>query len=329
MHFSKETSLPDACATAYLRLDNAERTATRFQKMASKKILILGGKGRLAGSLVSSWGQIHEVTSLARPALDVADLDALERLLEKNEFDILVNGTGLTNVDRCETDREEARVVNALAPKVMADAADARGARFIHFSTDYVFDGSKRDAYTEADRPAPMGWYGKTKLAGEEAVLTKGGRHMAVRVSWVFGPSKPSFVDSLIERAGKEPVLEAISDKYSSPTFAADVARWIAPFFEPGLPGGLYHACNAGSCSWQEYGAYALECAGDAGLDLKTRTVLPIRLADMKQFIAPRPVFSILSSDKLAEVTGMEPRSWREALREYIFQKYAPISSSN
>jgi len=297
--------------------------------MASKKILILGGKGRLAGSLVSSWGQNHEVTSLARPELDVANLDDLERLLEKKEFDILVNGSGLTNVDRCETDREEALVVNALAPKVMAAAADARGARLIHFSTDYVFDGSKRDPYTEADIPAPLGWYGKTKLAGEEAVLSMGGRHMVVRVSWVFSSAKPSFVDSLIERAAKVPVVEAISDKWSSPTFASDVAQWMEPFFEPSLPGGLYHACNEGSCSWQEYGAFALECACDAGLHLKTRTVRPISLADMNQFIAPRPVFSILSTRKLTDVTGMEPRSWREALREYIFQKYAPIPSSN
>ena len=152
---------------------------------------------------------------------------------------------------------------------------------------------------------------------------------MVVRVSWVFGPAKASFVDSLIERAAKVPVVEAISDKCSSPTLASDVAQWMEPFFEPDLPGGLYHACNAGSCSWQEYGAFALECACDAGLHLKTRTILPISLADMKQFIAPRPVFSILSTRKLTDVTGMEPRSWREALREYIFQKYAPIPSSN
>jgi dTDP-4-dehydrorhamnose reductase len=308
---------------------NGKKSHSLPNDMASKKILILGANGRLAGSLVSSWSKNHEVTTLTRPELDVANLHSLQRLLEKKEFDILVNGTGLTNVDRCESDREEARIVNALAPDVMAHVADARGARLIHFSTDYVFDGTKRDPYTEADRPAPLGWYGKTKLAGEDVVLKEGGFHMAVRVSWIFGRAKPSFVDALIEQATKESVVEAISDKYSSPTFAEDVARWMEPFFEPSLPGGLYHACNAGSCSWQEYGAYALECAGDAGLDLKTRTILPIRLADMKQFIAPRPVFSILSSRKLAEAIGMEPRSWREALRDYIFQKYAPISSSN
>lgn len=297
--------------------------------MAAKKILILGGKGRLAGSLARSWSKTLDVTSLSRPELDVANLNDLQRLLEKKEFDILVNGTGLTNVDRCETDREEAHTVNALAPMVMAQAADSRGARLIHFSTDYVFDGTKRDPYSETDSPAPLGWYGKTKLAGEEAVLTKGAKHMVVRVSWVFGPAKSSFVDSLIERAGKESRVEAISDKYSSPTFAEDVAQWIEPFFEDGLPGGLYHASNADSCSWQEYGAFALECASEAGVELEAREVLPISLADMKQFIAPRPVFSILSTSKLAKAIGTEPRNWREALREYIFQKYAPISSSN
>jgi dTDP-4-dehydrorhamnose reductase len=210
----------------------------------------------------------------------------------------------------------------------MARSAEARGARFIHFSTDYVFDGTQREPYTESDIAHPCGWYGATKLDGETEVLATGRLGMVVRVSWVFGPAKPSFVDTLISRAQTEDHVEAIADKFSSPTSAADAAGWMEPFFNLELPGGLYHACNAGACSWQEYGAHALAVASEAGVPLRTTSVAPIRLADMKQFIAPRPIFSILSTRKLTSVTGISPRHWRDSLRDYIFKKHAPLSST-
>jgi len=297
--------------------------------MAEKKtrVLILGSRGRLAGSLLTCWSKSHEVTGLARPALDVSDLNSLPRILGDLEFDVLVNGTGLTNVDRCESARDEAQVVNATAPGILAECASRQGARLIHFSTDYVFDGKKRDAYTEEDTPSPLGFYGATKLEGEQRVLEQDARQMVVRVSWVFGPAKPSFADSLIERAMREDQVEAIEDKFSCPTSADDTAKWLEIFFDPSVEGGLFHACNSGNCSWREYGAKALEFATEAGLALRTNHVAPIRLADMKQFIAPRPVFSMLSTRKLAAATGITPRHWHEALLEYIFKKYAPISS--
>ena len=296
--------------------------------VSPKNILILGAGGRLAGSLAECWRAHHKVTALRRPELHVADPDALERLLDSHDFDILVNGTGLTNVDRCEQDREEARIVNTVAPALMARCAEARGARLIHFSTDYVFDGAQREPYTESDVAHPCGWYGATKLDGENEVLATGRLGMVVRVSWVFGPAKPSFVDALISRAQTEDHVEAIADKFSSPTSAIDTAGWMEPFFNLELPGGLYHACNAGTCSWQEYGTHALAVASEAGVPLRTKAVAPIRLADMKQFIAPRPIFSILSTRKLTSVTGISPRHWRDALRDYIFKKHAPLSST-
>ena len=294
--------------------------------VSPKNILILGAGGRLAGSLAECWRVHHKVTALKRPELNVADPVALKRLLDSHDFDILVNGTGLTNVDRCEQDREEARVVNTVAPGLMARCAEARGARLIHFSTDYVFDGAQREPYTESDVAHPCGWYGATKLDGENEVLAAGRLGMVVRVSWVFGPAKPSFVDALISRAQTEDHVEAIADKFSSPTSAIDTAGWMEPFFNLELPGGLYHACNAGTCSWQEYGTHALAVASEAGVPLRTKAVAPIRLADMKQFIAPRPIFSILSTRKLTSVTGISPRHWRDALRDYIFKKHAPLS---
>jgi dTDP-4-dehydrorhamnose reductase len=161
------------------------------------KVLVLGSKGRLGGALARMWAADYAVRTLARPELDVADLHALGELLESESYDVLVNCTGLTNVDRCERDREEAEIVNARAPGVMAEDAAAKGARFIHFSTDYVFDGAKTTPYTEEDEACPLSHYGRTKLDGEREALAPSPRHMAVRVAWVFGPDKPSVADTL------------------------------------------------------------------------------------------------------------------------------------
>ncbi|MFA7344442.1 MAG: dTDP-4-dehydrorhamnose reductase [Terrimicrobiaceae bacterium] len=289
------------------------------------KVLILGARGRLAAGLAGVWSARHETVCLSRQELDVADIPGIGRLLASRTFDVLVNGTGMTNVDECETRREEARAVNAFAPTAMAAAARACGARFIHFSTDYVMDGRKTTPYSEEDEAHPLGWYGRTKLEGERAVLADSSSHLVVRVSWVFGPDKPSFMDMIIGRARTSPQVEAVSDKYSSPTYACDAAGWLEPFFAPSLPGGLYHACNSGSCSWQEYGAHALQCAVEAGLPLATTTLEPLLLKDMKAFKAPRPAHTILSTEKISRVTGITPRPWRDAVREYIRKKYAPL----
>lgn len=288
------------------------------------RILILGGKGRLGAALTRQWAPRHSVRALARPELDVADLPALERLLADADYDVLVNATGLTHVDRCETARQEAETVNALAPGVMARAAAARHARFLHFSTDYVFDGQQTAPYTESDPARPLSHYGHTKLAGEHATLAASDQHLVVRVSWVFGPDKPSFVDMIIERALAQDRVEAIADKTSCPTSAEDVALWLAPFLDTPLPGGLYHACNTGSCTWQAYGQHALDCARAAGLPLRTPTVAPIRLTDLKTFAAPRPPHTALNTAKLTTVTGLTPRPWQEALAEFLDQKFRP-----
>lgn len=287
------------------------------------RILILGGKGRLGAALARKWSPLHEVRALARPELDVADLEALKRLLAAESFDVLVNGTGLTNVDRCETDRAEAETVNALAPGLMARVASEKGARFIHVSTDYVFDGEKQTPYTEDDEARPLSYYGRTKRDGELAALDGSTRHLAVRVSWVFGPDKPSFLDAIVDRALTQDRVEAIADKTSCPTYSEDVADWLEPFLTQNLPGGLYHACNSGGCNWRDYGQHALDCAARAGAALKARTVEPIPLASMKAFVAPRPPHTVMDTARLAAIVGFSPRPWQEAVQDYIFRKFA------
>ena len=293
------------------------------------RILVLGGKGRLGGALARMWSANYHVRTLARPELDVADLVALRSLLESASYDVLVNCTGLTNVDRCEAAREEAEIVNARAPGVMGEAAATKEARFIHFSTDYVFDGAKTTPYSEDDVARPLGHYGRTKLAGEGAALGPSPRHLAVRLAWVFGPEKPSFVDSIIERALANDRVEAIADKTSCMTFTEDVASWLEPFLDGDLPGGLYHACNAGGCSWHEYGQHALNFAARAGLPLKACIAEPIPLSALKAFVAPRPPHTVMDTTKLTAVTGAVPRHWQEALDEYLQRKLRGSSLPN
>ncbi len=159
----------------------------------------------------------HEVTALARPELDLSDLASLERLVKSLDYDILVNAAASTNVDRCETERDEATTVNATAVGLLARLAAERDARLIHISTDYVFDGEKDTPYVESDEALPLGHYGQTKLDGERLALAASPRHVVARVSWVFGPDKPSFVDMIVDRALKNPASRPSPTKPPAP----------------------------------------------------------------------------------------------------------------
>jgi len=286
------------------------------------RVLVLGGKGRLGAALARKWSARHQVTAAGRE-IDLAHLSALERALQESAFDVLVNCAATTNVDRCETERDEARTVNADAVAVMGRVAADRQARLIHISTDYVFDGTKETPYVESDAPHPLGYYGQTKLDGENAALSTSDRHMVARVSWVFGPDRPSFVDMIVDRARTNDRVEAVFDKTSSPTYAEDAADWLEPFLSGDLPGGLYHACNSGSCTWQEYGQQALDAARKAGVVLRATTVDPIPLASLKNFIAPRPPHTSMDTTRLTEATGLRPRPWQEAVEDYIVRKFS------
>ena len=143
-------------------------------------------------------------------------------------FDVLINAAAFTNVDACETERDRAFRINAEAPGILAEICNEKDAKMIHFSTDYVFDGEKRAPYTEEDQANPISAYGESKLAGEKNVLAADDGHLVVRVSWVFGPDRPSFVDAMIKRAQQDEKIDAISDKFSTPTYTHDIADMLA-----------------------------------------------------------------------------------------------------
>ncbi len=282
------------------------------------KVLLLGSRGRLGAALARIWSAAHDVTALSRADIDISQVDLLAKAIEGHSFDVLVNCTGATSLEVCEDDPVLAARVNAEAPERLAEIATDRGARLIHFGTDYVFDGKKSTPYTEEDDALPLSEYGRTKLQGELAVVAMSPQHLSVRVSWVFGPDKPSFVDMILQRAASGEHVEAVADKTSSPTYTEDVADWLEPFLSTGLPGGLYHACNAGACTWKEYGQEALDIADRLGWPLKCRVVSPIALESMTAFRAPRPKDTVLDCSKLRRVASVITRPWQEALVSYL-----------
>ena len=297
---------------------------TAEEKVVSKRIVVTGAGGRLGAALVREWKAAGlDVAGFARQELDLAQPEQMRRALDAVDFGVLVNCAAQTNVDRCETHPDEAMQINAHAVRTLAEICKAKGARCVQISTHYVFDGAKPSPYTEDDPVVPISHYGESKRAGELALLDVSADNLAVRVSWVFGPDRPSFVDGIVKRALTEEKVEAIADKIAVPTYTLDAAQMLKPLLFDVPAGGVVHVCNGGSCTWQEYGQYALDCAADAGMLLKARTVGPLKMAELKAFIAKRPPNTAMSTARLTKLTGLHPRDWRGAVREYITRHVA------
>ena len=283
------------------------------------RIIVTGAAGRLGAALVREWKAVGlDVLGFSRQELDLTQPQQMRRTLERVDFGVLVNCAAQTNVDRCETEREEAMKINADAVRVLAKICGEKAARCVQISTDYVFDGAKDTPYTEEDPVVPISHYGESKRAGELALLEESGRNLAVRVSWVFGPDRPSFLDGIVKRAMTEEKVEAIADKIAVPTYTLDAAALLKPFLFDVPEGGVLHLCNGGACTWQEYGQFALDCAVEAGMPLKARTVGALKMANLKAFIAKRPPNTAMATERLTKLTGVHPRPWQEAVKEYI-----------
>ena len=312
--------------------------------------MIIGSGGRLGATLTREYRDKFDVVGFNHAQLDLTNFEQVREKVTALDFDVLINCAAFTNVDLCETQRDLAFQINAEAPRVLGEICRDKKAKLIHFSTDYVFDGEKREPYHEEDEARPISVYGESKREGEKLVLQTDDRHLVVRVSWVFGPDRPSFINGMIKRARENEHIDAIADKFSTPTYTGDIAKMLPRFFGPvaavvdpgratvagvGDPGsatsecektgvgdssysGILHFANAGECSWQEYAQFSLDCCRSLGISLKAKTVGPLKLADMKNWMARRPVYSVLSTEKFFSLTGATPRNWRDAAAEYI-----------
>ena len=285
--------------------------------------MIIGAGGRLGAALMREYRDRFEVRGFNHAQLDIGNLERVRTTLAPLMFDVLVNCAAQTNVDRCEAHRQEAFRLNAEAPGVLAEICQARRAKLIHVSTDYVFDGNKSQPYTEQDPAKPISAYGESKHEGERRVLEGGDRHLVLRVSWVFGPDRPSFVDRILQLARERKEVAAVADKFSTPTYTQDIAEMLPQFFVNSTTAGILHFANDGACSWQEYAQWALDCSHAAGIPMCARNVENLRLSDMKNFVAKRPVYTVLSTQKYQSISGKKPRNWREAVTQYVKEHYA------
>jgi dTDP-4-dehydrorhamnose reductase len=268
------------------------------------KLLVLGAGGMLGRDLVAAAERAgHEVTPLARAELDVTDAEAVEAAVGRAGPDWVANCAAYTRVDDAEREAEQAMRVNGEAAGVVARATAAAGATVLYPSTDYVFDGAKREGYVESDPVAPLSSYGRSKLAGERA--SAGG--LVVRTSWLFGVGGRNFVETMLGLAERRKQISVVDDQVGGPTFTAHLAPALVAVMEGGVR-GVRHASAGGSCSWREFAAAIFERTG-AGIDLRGTTTEDFGAP------APRPHHSLLATEHAD--TPRLPH-WSEGLDAYL-----------
>ena len=238
----------------------------------------------------------------------------MEDYLTRTGADILFNTVAYTKVDQAEDEPSEAARLNRQLPLVLGQAARNAGVRLVHYSTDFVFNGRKTTPYTIEDQPDPRSVYGSTKLQGERELLALGlPGLLIIRTSWLFGPCKINFVTRILELAAARPELSVVHDQVGSPSYTPDLAANSLALVESGAA-GLFHLANSGQASWCELAAEAVR-----GADLPCR-VKPITSAQYPQK-AVRPAYSVLDLSKFTAATGITPRPWLQALREFLFSR--------
>ncbi len=287
----------------------------------SLRVVVTGTGGRLGAAVVRhlrSLPDAFRVVAYDRKAMDLSRPEIINDHLLAVRFDALVNCAAMTGLEDCEDDPAAARQVNLLAPSQMAAICREQGARMIQVSTDYVYAGTSPGLRHEGDPLRPLGVYARTKAEAEQQVLAADPRNVAARVSWIFGPDRPSFPDQILRaaQAGKE--VAAVADKFSVPSSSADLARFLQAVLESPETCGPLNLCNAGCASWQTYAQTTLDLAVELGIPLRSRQVLPLRLAEMSAFRTPRPIHTAMSPERFAHLTGIVPRPWQEALGDFL-----------
>jgi dTDP-4-dehydrorhamnose reductase len=272
------------------------------------RLLVTGAAGMLGHEVVAAGERFgHEVAAWDLPECDLTDFDATLEAVRRLDPRAVVNCAAYTNVDGAESDEPTAERVNADAAGNVARACAACGARLVHVSTDYVFDGSKREPWLESDQVAPLGAYGRTKLHGEQQVAAELEDHAIVRTAWLFGPHGPNFVSTMLRLASERDEVSVVTDQVGSPTFAGHLAPALVDMAER-TDTGSFHAAGAGSCSWYELALEAFELAG------VVCRVLPTT-AERFARPAPRPAYSVLGSEREHPIT-LPP--WQEGVRAHL-----------
>lgn len=277
------------------------------------RVMILGGKTGLLGQALTHALETAGATPIA---LSSADCDIIEPLsirkqLERNDPDLLINAAAYTQVDQAEDQEELAFALNATAPQLLAAEAAIRSIPFIHYSTDFIFRGDKKTPYTVYDEPGAFSVYGISKSQGERDLLSLGyDKTLIIRISWLFGPGRINFVQKILELCKTRKSLTVVDDQTGSPSYAPDVATNTLRLIEQEAT-GVYHLANSGETTWHGLASAAVDLAGlDCVVEPVPSSAYPTK--------ATRPAYSVLDLSRFEEVTGVTPRHWREALKDYV-----------
>jgi dTDP-4-dehydrorhamnose reductase len=275
------------------------------------KILLLGHKGMLGSDLLLKLNMEHEVVGMDKEEIDIVSAEECAKAIKDTAPNIVINAAAYTNVDGCETAKEECFAVNAEAVKNIAEACRDKNIRIIHFSTDYVFDGTGTQPYKEDDKCNPINTYGASKLAGERYLQSLADDYILIRTSWLYGVKGKNFVQTILDKAKTTNKLQVVDDQVGSPTYAKDLATAVDLLIEQNAK-GIFHITNRGSCSWYQFAIKILQEAGIHDIDIK-----PIK-SDQLPRLAKRPAYSVLSMQKFISATGKTMQPWQLALKDYL-----------
>ncbi len=287
----------------------------------NSRILILGSSGQLGRELERSFSGMGSITTADRQNCDLVDPDSIRTLIRDARPGILLNAAAYTAVDRAESEPELAHAINAIAPGVMAEEARRSDALLVHYSTDYVFDGSKPGPWAEDDPTAPLSVYGASKLAGEQAVTAAGGKHLIFRTSWVYGPHGKNFLFTMLRLGTERDRLSIVDDQMGAPTSSIELAGATRRVLDGVLAGrcgapadwsGIYHMTCSGQTSWYGF-ARAIFARGAARYGTQPPELIPIP-TEAYPTPARRPRNSALSNARLAEHFGVRLAPWEQAL---------------
>ena len=285
------------------------------------KILVTGSRGQVGWELTRSMQPLGEVIALDRTGADLADPQALRALVRKLRPDVIINAAAYTAVDRAEDEEALALRINGESPGVLAQEAAALDALMVHYSTDYVFDGTLDRPYREADLTAPINAYGRTKLAGEQAVAAAGGRWLVFRTSWVYADRGANFPRTMLRLAAEREALKVVADQVGAPTSARLIADMTAHAVacctreaaEGRIESGIYHLVAGGSTSWHGLASAVIEGARQRGWPLRVQTVQGIPASEYPTR-ARRPANSRLATDALSQRFGLTPPAWEHGI---------------
>jgi len=299
------------------------------------RILLTGKDGQVGAELAALLPRMAEVVAFDRRELDLSKPDHLRRAIRDLQPSIIVNAAAYTSVDQAESEEKQARIINVDAPALMAEEAKRIGAALVHYSTDYVFDGSSSVPYAETDRPTPVNVYGKTKLAGEEAIRAVGARYLIFRTAWVYGRRGRNFLLTILRLATEREELRVVHDQFGAPTWSHEIANATAKVLlqlsqqNPeaiAKSSGIYHMTASGKTSWFEFAKAILQEASrmppgipwferaTKGQLLVTRRITPIATEEYPT-PARRPANSVLSNARLRQDFGLELPAWSMELR--------------